>query len=77
MTLISITEAKIRDHRRNADLYEKFAVQAEEDGKFCMGILYRRIVTGHMVAADSLEGQLQKMRGDAGNNVATQSANPI
>jgi hypothetical protein len=61
MTITSITEARIRDHQRNALLHEEFARTAEEDGKCYMASLYRNICQGHMSACERLEEQLKKM----------------
>lgn len=64
MTMTSLTEQKIRDHRRNAALHEEFARAADEDGKVYMGELYRNISRGHLQAVERLEGMLKKMRDD-------------
>ena len=58
MTITSITEARIRDHRRNAKLFLVFAALAEQDGKVCMATLYRTAATGHENAADRLESHV-------------------
>lgn len=63
MTIISITEARIRDHTRNADIYDGFAKAAIEDGKMCMATLYSKVAIGHKNAVDRLEADLKKMRG--------------
>lgn len=79
MTMTSLTEQKIRDHRRNALLQEDFARQADDDGKVYMGELYRNIAQGHLNAVERLEGMLKKLRADDSSRsfIGTQSANVL
>jgi rubrerythrin len=63
MTIISITESQIRDHKRNAELYMEFSKTALEEGKICMATMYKRLAMGHAHAVDRLERNLKKMRG--------------
>lgn len=61
MTMTSITEARIRDHRRNAKTFLDFAELAEQDGKVCMATLYRTAAVGHENAADRLESHVSNV----------------
>lgn len=71
MTMTSLTEQKLRDHRRNAAIHEEFARTADEDGKYYMGDLYRNIVKGHLTACQRLEDALKKLRDGDSFGVAT------
>jgi rubrerythrin len=73
MTMTSITEARIRDHRRNAKLFLDFAALADEDGKVCMATLYRTAAESHTRVADRLESQINNVL-DSGRGVLTATA---
>jgi hypothetical protein len=64
MTITSLTEQKLRDHRRNIAIHEEFARTADEDGKIYMSALYRNIAQGHLTACQRLEDKLKKLRDD-------------
>jgi hypothetical protein len=75
MTIISLTEARIRDHRRNAELHQEFASAAEEDGKLCMALLYRNICEGHLKASERLEATLKTLQ--SGDNLLDRGRDSI
>lgn len=59
---ISLTEVKIRDHERNASMYDAFAVRAEDEGKFHMASAYRVIATTHRHCVDDLKAHLDSLK---------------
>jgi rubrerythrin len=58
MTIASLTEGKIRNHRASALIYDEFAAAAENEGKVHMAMLYRTVASGHRARIESLQDLL-------------------